>query len=208
MPIADNFVAAAVLQGKSKLYVDLGGSAGAWDGGAGVRLLLAADGSPLDSQNPNARHLGYTQEGLEWLVRPAFQGFTPDEELDPIIFTPQSEEKVISGGMWQIADMDLAEALMPTATRSDVGGSKGLTFGGNTTITYTSVAAIAPLQSDPTRFAVFHLYKCFNDQGLAAQLGKTKVSNSPFAFRGLAISTRAAGDRAGRYFVTDAGAPS
>lgn len=206
--MADNFVAAAVLQGKSKLYVDLGGGAGEWDGAAGIRLLLTADGQPLGSQNPNYRHLGYTQEGLEWLVRPAFQGFTPDEELDPIIFTPQTEEKVISGGMWQIADMDLAEALMPTATRSDVGGSKGLTFGGNTSIAYTSVAAIAPLQSDPTRFAVFHLYKAFNDQGLAAQLGKTKVSNSPFAFRGLAISTRTAGDRAGRYFVTDSGAPS
>lgn len=206
--MADNFVAAAVLQGKSKLYVDLGAGSGEWDGLAGVRLLLTTDGQPLGSQNPNYRHLGYTQEGLEWLVKPAFTGFTPDEELDPIIFRPQSEEKVISGGMWQIADIDLAEALMPTALRSDVGGSKGLTFGGNQTITYTSVAAIAPLQSDPTRFAVFHLYKAFNDQGLAAQLGKTKVSNSPFAFRGLAISTRAEGDRAGRYFVTDSGAPS
>lgn len=208
MPTADNFVAAAVLQGKSKLYVDLGGTAGEWDGAAGVRLLLSTDGSPDATQNPNARHLGYTQEGVEWLVRPTFQLFTPDEELDPIITNPQSEEKVISGGMWQIGDMDLAEALMPTATRSDVGGSKGLTFGGKTTITYTSVAAIAPLHSDPTRFAVFHLYKALNDQGLAAQLSKTKVSNSPFAFRGSAISTRAAGDRAGRYFITDAGAPS
>lgn len=208
MSTADNFVATHVLQGKSKLYVDLGGGSGEWDGLAGVRLLLGPDGSPLSSQNPNARHLGYTQEGVEWLTRPTFQGFTPDEELDPIIFTPQSEEKVISGGMWQMADIDLAEALMPTATRSDVGGSKGLTFGGNTTINYTSVAAIAPLALDPTRFMVFHLYKCFNDQGLAAQLGKTKVSNCPFAFRGLAISTRTAGDRAGRYFVTDSGAPS
>lgn len=208
MPTADNFVAAAVLQGKSKLYVDLGGGSGEWDGLAGVRLLLDTDGSPLPAQNPNARHLGYTQEGLEWLVRPEFLGFTPDEELDPIIFRPQSEEKVISGGMWQLADLDLAEALMPTSLRSDVGGSKGLTFGGRQTIAYTSVAAIAPLALDPTRFAVFHLYKAFNDQGLAAQLGKTKVSNSPFAFRGLAISTRAEGDRAGRYYVTDSGAPS
>jgi hypothetical protein len=208
MPIADNFVAAAVLQGKSKLYIDLGGGSGEWDGAAGARLLLDASGAPLDSQNPNALHLGYTQEGLEWLVRPEFLGFTPDEELDPIIFRPQSEEKVISGGMWQAADLDLAEALVPTSTRSDIFASKGLTFGGKQTITYTSVAAIAPLALDPTRFAVFHLYKAFNDQGLAAQLGKTKVSNSPFAFRGLAISTRAEGDRAGRYFVTNAGAPS
>src|SRR5690349_19891064 len=190
MPTADNFVADQIIQGKSKLYVDLGGGSGAWDGAAGVRLLLSVDGSPDSTQNPNARHLGYTQEGLEWLIRPQFQLFTPDEELDPALVRPQSEEKVISGGMWQMADMDLAEALSPTGTRSDVGGSKGLTFGGKQTVAYTSVAAIAPLALDPTRFIVFHLYKAFNDQGLAAQLSKTKVSNSPFAFRGVAISTR------------------
>lgn len=206
--MADNFVAAAVLQGKSKLYVDLGSGTGEWNGAAGVRLLLTTAGEPLASQNPFYRHLGYTQEGLEWLVRPQMQGFTPDEEEDPIIFRVQAEEKVISGGMWQIADIDLAEALMPTAVRSDVGGSKGLTFGGTAALSYTSVAAIAPLQADPTRFAVFHLYKALNDQGLAAQLSKTKVSNSPFAFRGAAISTRAAGDRAGRYFITNSGALS
>lgn len=204
----DNFVAAAVMVGRSKLYVDLGGGSGEWDGAANVRLILDDDGSPDSTQNPNAKHLGYTEAGLEWLMRPTFQSFTPDEELDPIITLPQTEEKVISGSMWQILDMDLAEALMPTATRSDVMGSQGLTFGGNRTIAYTSVAAIAPLQSDPTRFAVFHLYKAFNDQGLAAQLTKTKPASSPFAFRGLGISTRANGDKAGRYFVQNAGAQS
>lgn len=205
---ADNFVAAAVMLGRSKLYVDLGTGSGQWDGAAGVRLILGADGSPDDGQNPNARHLGYTDTGLEWLMRPTFQQFTPDEELDPVFTLPQAEEKVISGSMWQILDIALAEALMPTAVRSDVMGSQGLTFGGNQTITYTSVAAIAPLQSDPTRFAVFHLYKAFNDQGLAAQLTKTKVSSSPFALRGLGIPERANGDKAGRYFVTNAGAQS
>lgn len=204
----DNFVAAAVMIGRSKLYVDLGTGSGEWDGAAGVRLILDDNGSPDSSQNPNAKHLGYTEAGLEWLMKPTFQNFTPDEELDPIITLPQTEEKVISGSMWQILDMDLAEALMPTATRSDVMGSQGLTFGGNRTIAYTSVAAIAPLQSDPTRFAVFHLYKAFNDQGLAAQLTKTKPASSPFAFRGLGISTRANGDKAGRYYVQNAGAQS
>ncbi len=206
---ADNFVAAAVLIGPGKMYVDLGGGSGEWDGAADVRLILHTDGSPDSTQNPNAKHVGYTEGGTEWLIRPTFQHFTPDESLDPIISRAQAEEKAISGGMWQILDVDLAEAFMPTAVRSDVMGSKGLTFGrSDGGINYTSVAVIAPLESDPTRFAVFHLYKAFNDQGLAAQITKTKPSNSPFAFRGLGISTRANGDRAGRQFVTNAGAGS
>jgi hypothetical protein len=205
---ADNYVVEAVLIGPCKIYGDLGTGSGQWDGGAGVRLILHTDGSPDASQNPNAKPVGWTQDGAEWLVKPNVLNFTPDESLEPVISRVQAEEKVISGSAWEVGDMDLAEILMPTATRSDVMGSKGLTFGGSGVITYTSVAVIAPLEGDPTRFAVFHLYKAFNDQGLAAQLTSKKPTASPFAFRGQAIGTRAAGDRAGRYFITNAGAQS
>lgn len=205
---ADNYVAEAVLIGPCKIYADLGTGSGAWDGAANVRLILYTDGSPDATQNPNAKHIGWTQDGAEWLVRPNVLNFTPDESLDPVISRVQAEEIVISGSAWQTGDMDIAELLTPTATRSDVMGSKGLTFGGSGVLSYTSVAVIAPLEGDSTRFAVFHLYKAFNDQGLAAQLTSKKPTASPFAFRGLGIGTRAAGDRAGRYYITNAGAHS
>jgi hypothetical protein len=205
---ADNYVVEAVLIGPCKIYADLGTGSGQWDGAADVRLILHTDGSPDATQNPNARHVGWTQDGAEWLVKPNVLNFIPDESLDPVISRVQDEEKVISASAWQVGDMDLAEILMPTATRSDVMGSKGLTFGGSGVLSYTSVAVIAPLEGDPTRFAVFHLYKAFNDQGLAAQLTSKKPTASPVAFRGQGIGTRAAGDRAGRYFVTNAGAQS
>lgn len=205
---ADNYVVEAVLIGPCKIYADLGTGSGAWDGAAGVRLILHTDGSPDSDQNPNARHIGWTQDGAEWLVKPNVLNFIPDESLDPVISRVQDEEKVISASAWQVGDMDLAEILMPTATRSDVMGSKGLTFGGSGVLSYTSVAVIAPLEGDPSRFAVFHLYKAFNDQGLAAQLTSKKPTASPIAFRGQGIGTRAAGDRAGRYFITNAGAQS
>lgn len=204
----DNYVVEAVLIGPCKIYADLGTGTGEWDGAAGVRLILHTDGSPDADQNPNAIHIGWTQDGAEWLARPNVLNFTPDEGLDPVISRVQAEEKVITGQAWQVGDMDLAEVLMPTATRSDVMGSKGLTFGGSGLLSYTSVAVIAPLENDPTRFAVFHLYKAFNDQGLAAQLTSKKPTASPFAFRGHGIGSRTAGDRAGRYFVTNAGAQS
>lgn len=204
----DNFVPEAVLIGPCKIYGDLGGGSGQWDGAANVRLILHSDGTPDSTQNPSAKHIGYTQDGAEWLVKPTVLNFTPDESLEPVISRVQEEEKVVTGSAWQLLDIDLAEILMPTATRSDVMGSQGLTFGGSGVIGYTSVAVIAPLESDATRFAVFHLYKAFNDQGLAAQVTSKKPTSSPFAFRGLGIGTRAAGDRAGRYYVTNAGAQS
>jgi|ERR1044071_2920467 hypothetical protein len=205
---ADNYVVEAVLIGPCKIYADLGTGSGQWDGAADVRLILDDDGSPDSDQNPNAKHIGWTEDGAEWLAKPSVLNFTPDESLDPAISRVQAEEKVISGQAWQVGDMDLAEILMPTAKRSDVMGSKGLTFGGTGVLAYTSVAVIAPLESDPTRFAVFHLYKAFNDQGLAAKLTSKKPTASPFAFRGQGIGSRAEGDRAGRYFITNAGAQS
>ena len=205
---ADNYVVEAVLIGPCKIYADLGTGSGQWEGPAGVRLILDSDGSPDSGQNPNARHIGWTQDGAEWLVKPNVLNFIPDESLEAVISRVQAEEKVISGSAWQIGDMDLAEILMPTATRSDVMGSKGLTFGGSGVLSYTSVAVIAPLEGDPTRFAVFHLYKAFNNAGLAAQLTAKKPTASAFAFQGQAIGTRAAGDRAGRYYITNAGAQS
>jgi hypothetical protein len=206
--IADNYVVEAVLIGPCKIYADLGTGSGQWDRGAGERLILDENGAPDADQNPNGKHVGWTQDGAEWLVKPNVLNFIPDESLEPVISRVQAEEKVISGSAWEIGDMDLAEILMPTATRSDVMGSKGLTFGGSGVLGYTSIAVIAPLEGDPTRFAVFHLYKAFNNAGLAAQLTSKKPTASAFAFQGQAIGTRVKGDRAGRYFITNAGAQS
>lgn len=203
----DNFVTQDVGIGPGKLYIDLGGGSGEWDGGAGVRLLLSADGSPDATQNPNALHIGWTDSGSQFSVKPTFTNFSADESPDPIISRVTAQEAVISGSLLQVMDMDLVEVLNPTATRSDVLGTKGVTFG-IATPAYTSVALVWPMEDDPTRFGVVHLYKAFNDQGLAGNITSKELSKSPYAFRGLAISERTATDRVGRYFVTNAGAGS
>jgi len=203
----DNFVTENVGIGPGKFYIDLGGGTGAWDGLAGVRLILDDDGTPDSGQNPNALHVGWTDAGWTFSVKPTFQNFSADESPDPIITRVTAQEALISGSLLQIMDMDLVEVLNPTTTRSDVQGSKGVTFG-NATQQYTSVALIWPMEDDPTRFGVVHLYKAFNDQGLAGNITSKDLSKSPVAFRGLAVSSRAKEDRVGRYFVQNAGAQS
>lgn len=203
----DNFNTLDVGIGPGKFYVDLGGANGAWDGAAGVRLILDADGTPDLTQNPNARHVGWTDAGWTFSVKPTFTNFFADESPDPIISRVTAQEAIISGSLLQVMDMDLAEVLNPTMTRSDVMGSEGVTIG-NASPQYTSVALIWPFEDDPTRFGVVHLYKAFNDAGLAGNITSKDVSKSPVAFRGLAVATRAQTDRVGRYFTQNAGAQS
>jgi hypothetical protein len=198
---ADNFDVAATAVGPGKLYVDLGGASnGIWDGAAGVRLILSSDGTPDHTQNPNARHVGLTAGGADYMVKPTFTNFFADEFIDPIITKATAEEAAISGSFLQVLDMSLLEIMNPTAVRSDVMGTQGMTFGSSGIVSYTSAAVIFPLESDPTLFGVFHLYKCFNDAGLAAKITQKALAENPFALRGLAVSTRAAGDRVGRIF--------
>lgn len=206
---ADNWVTTNVAIGPGKCYVNLGGTAGQWDGPAGGRLILHTDGTPDATQNPNAKHIGMTEGGTEWSVKTSFLTFNADEFVDPIITRIGSEEKAISGTMLQIMDIDLVKVLMPTAARSDLPGTQGVTFGVGT-LAYTSVAVIWPIEGSagPVVYGVFHLYKAFNDPGLAAQITSKKLSGTPFAFRGLAVTTRAAADQAGRFFKQLGGAAS
>lgn len=204
---ADNFDTLDVGIGPGKLFIDLGGGSGEWDGAANIRLILDDDGTPDSTQNPSALHVGWTDGGSQFSIKPTFQNFFADESPDAILSRVTAQEAIISGSLLQVMDMDLVEILNPTATRSDLMGSKGVTFGASTLL-YTSVALIWPMESDPTRFGVVHLYRAYNDQGLAGNITSKDLSKSPYAFRGLAISSRAATDRVGRYFVQNAGAQS
>lgn len=199
--VANNWLTSRIVLGPGKLYAGLGGTQNApWDLGASVRLLLDPDGAPNTTQNPYAKHIGMTEGGEEWSAKPTKTDFFADEFNDPITSRITAEEVIISGSLLQISDFDAMQLMHPTATRSDVGGSEGLTFGGNTTLVYRSYAVIWPVEGDSTKFTVFHIYKGFNDQGLAAQVTKSKVGSSPFSIRGYAITTRTAGDQTARFF--------
>ena len=203
---SDNWLVNRIALGPGKVYGNLGGTTNAeWDLGASVRLLLHTDGSPNSTQNPNAVHLGMTEGGEEWSVKPTKTDFFADEFTNPITSRITQEEAVISGALLQVADMAVMAMLNPTAVRSDIGGSEGMTFGGLWSIVFRSFAVIWPVEGSTTLFCVFHLYKAFNDQGIAAQVTTKKLGSSPFALRGYAITTRTTGDQVGRFFRQVAG---
>ena len=200
---ADNWVVTNVAIGPGKFYANLAVP------GAGGRLILAADGTPDATQNPLAVHLGMTEKGTAWSIKPTLSNFFADEFVDPIISRVTGNEIAITGSLYQIMDMALANILLPSATRSDLAGTTGVSLGTVPELTYTSVAVIFPIEGiTPVIYGVMHLYKAFNDQGLAAQITSKALSATPFAFRGVAIPTRAATDTTGRFFKQNAGAAS
>ena len=204
MPTADNWVTTNVAIGPGKLYAELAIP------GAGGRLILSSDGTPDATQNPSAVHLGMTEEGSAWSIKPTVQTFMADEFQDPILTRITGNEIALTGSLYQVMDMAIADLLLQNATRSDLSGTQGVSIGTVSVPQYTSVAVIFPIEgsSGPVVYGAFHLYKAFNDQGLAAQITSKKLSSTPFAFRGIAIPTRAAGDTTGRFFKQIAGAAS
>lgn len=205
---ADNWLTNRVSLGPGKLYGNLGGTNNApWDIASGTRLLLHTDGTPNSTQNPNAVHLGMTEGGEEWLVKDSKTDFRADEFVSPIISRITDQEIAITGSLLQISDMAVMQIMNVTATRSDVGGSEGLTWGSsNPVIVYRSFAVIWPVEGDSTKFHVFHIYKGYNDAGMAAQVSRTKLGASPFAIHGYPDTTRTNGDYSCRFFRQVSGA--
>lgn len=201
---ADNFSSSVVAIGPGKIY------AGLAIPGANGRLILASDGTPDATQNPSALHLGYTESGTEWKMSHTLTEFPADETNFPIVSRITKEDASISGSLIQVMDFDIQVILNPTAVRSNLAGTQGITFGGLTTFVYQSVAVIFPIEgsSSPIVYGVFHLYKSLNDQGMAAKITSKALGATPFAFKGHAIPTRAAGDQVGRAFRQTAGAAS
>lgn len=189
-----NWSVTTVAKGPGQIWTKLGIPT------AGGKLTLNADGTPDATQNPTALHVGYTEAGSSFQTALTFTDFFVDEEQDPIIKQPDTAQSAITGNWAQILDFNILEVMLPGSTRADGAGYSRLTFGGSSTFSYYSTALIFPLTEAPTLFGVFHLYKALNDPGLAGQIGSKKLSFAPFAFRGLAIPTRAAGDRTGAYW--------
>lgn len=201
---ADNWVVTDVARGPGKLY------AGLAIPGAGGRLILASDGTPDATQNPSAVHLGMTEEGVSWSIKPTIQDFRADEFQDTIISTVTGNEVAMTGSLLQIMNMAIVDILLQNATRSDLAGTQGVTIGTVDVLQYTSVACIFSIEesSSPTVYGVMHIYRSFNDQGLAAQITSKKLGSTPFAFRGMAVTTRAKADTTGRFYRQLAGAAS
>jgi hypothetical protein len=169
--------------------------------GAGGRITLASDGSPESVANPTAVHLGMTKAGSTAKIGMTVTDQFADEFPDPISSSFDQIEGTIDGELIQIFDEEMLKIVTANfGSYVTAAGYKQFTFGSKP-LTYPSIALIFPTMMDPTKFAVFQLYKSMNVSGFTlGAIDRKGETGTPFSFKGYGIPSRAAGDTFGTFW--------
>lgn len=165
-------------------------------------LTIGADGTPDATENPNAKLIGLTEKGAMLNLQRTFTEEFYDEvkyalerNLDQIGGSIKCEAaQVLDSDLLTLATVGMGSALTPT-------GKKAWTLG-ESALSFTSIAAIAPTKADATKFVVFHLYKAYNKADFDVALSRVERSKLPLDFVGVAIPTRDATDTFGCLYIT------
>lgn len=168
----------------------------------GSYLTIGATGIPDATENPSAKLVGLTEKGAMINLQRAFTEEFYDEvkyalerNLDQIGGSLKCEaSQVLDSDLLTLATVGMGTPLTPT-------GKKVWTLG-ESALSYTSIAAIAPTKADATKFVVFHLYQAYNKADFDVALSRTERSKLPLDFVGTAIPTRAATNTFGAIWIT------
>jgi hypothetical protein len=165
-------------------------------------LTIGADGTPDATQNPSAKLIGLTEKGAALnLMRTITEEFYDevkyalDRTIDQIGGSIKAEaNQVLDVDLLTLATVGMGSPLTPS-------GKLAWTLGEGT-LSFTSIAAIAPTKNDATKFVVFHLYKAYNKANFDVELSRVTRAKLPLEFEGVAIATRALTDTFGCLYIT------
>lgn len=164
---------------------------------ADAELTIGTDGTPDAVENPNAKLIGLTESGSEFGVEKTVTDEYFDEFKEPLEQTLETATLMIKCRAAQVMDWDLLEmATVGVGTRDDKTGIEKLRFGQGV-IAYSGVAVISPTKEDPTKFAVFHLYKAYNAANVAVGISRQTRSGIDLEFHAAGIPTREEDDTQG-----------
>lgn len=161
-------------------------------------ITLQADGSLANSgvspAHPNARNIGYTQEGCALTRTKTFENLPVDQEDEPVGDGLTGTEVHLKTTMLQVRDYDNLAALEVGLSAVNGTGWKGIADGGHV-ITLFPIACISPLPNDPTKFQVIIVYAAMNQGALDLKLAK-QWNRTP-----IDLIARPAGRADGRTFM-------
>jgi hypothetical protein len=195
---AKNYNGNQIVLGPSDLWLDVAVP------NAASRLTLDADGTPDNTANPTAIHLGMTAAGVTFEYMPEIQDFTSDELTAPHMSRIISEKASLKGEFLQVFNWNLLAKMTVGGTRNvntnTSTGYEELTMGGVSTVSTFSVALIGPDIQGTGQYWVVQLYKTFNKSGFTFAVTRKDQSRAPFEFSGLAVTTRAIGDQIANFW--------
>ena len=170
--------------------------------GAAARITLHTDGTPESVANPSAKHLGHTTEGWEMTASATTEDMTVDEQVVPIDSIISEVPIALAANLAQTQDVTgvLQHLVSGFGTYATAAGYAQIQLG-ITPILYTASALIFPSKNDVTKYMIYNLYRSKNDAGLANQVKRRGLGNNPVSFRGYGITSRAATDTVGNFWL-------
>lgn len=164
-----------------------------------VMAIDFATGMPLLSANPDAFHVGYTEDGWEFDTNSTTDARKVDEEETAVSDFITETTATITGQMAQVRNLQKLSVMLPGSVYTAPTGSptqiEKVTGGGLSTLSYFCAALIFPDDDDPAVIWWIMLYRVLNSGGLKIALGRTKNSLAAVTLSGRAVSGRTAGDR-------------
>ena len=194
---AKNYNGNQIVLGPSDLWLNVAIPQG------GARLTLDADGTPDNTANPDASHLGMTAAGVTFEYMPEIQDFTSDELTAPHMSRIISEKASLKGEFLQVFNWNLLSKMTVGGTLATATGTAAyeeLKMGGVSTVSTFSVALIGPDIQGSGQYWVVQLYKTFNKSGFTFAVTRKDQSRAPFEFSGLAVTTRTVGDQIANFW--------
>lgn len=138
-------------------------------------IELEADGSLLNSgvspPHPNARNIGYTQDGAALTRSKTSEDLPVDQEQEPIGDALIGTEVHLKTTMLQVRDYDNLAALEAGMNAVTGTGFKGIADGGMNYVLFP-IAVISPLPNNPALFQVIIVYAAKNVGELNLTLAK------------------------------------
>lgn len=168
---------------------------------AGARTTIDSDGTPDETENPSAKHLGHTESGLTVNATETVLDFNVDELAAPSGSSIDTATVSITATLKQVNDEEVMKiALGNVGTYGTAAGYKQFTLGIKASLTNASVGIIYPSPMDATKFAMFHLYSARNTAGATFTLGRKTSAGTPVTITGYPVSSRASADIFGNFW--------
>lgn len=193
---ATNYTAAKITNQFGAFWVGLAIPA------AASRISLFTDATPDATANPSAKHLGHTSDGWEMTATTTTEGQTVDEQVAEVDTIINELAVALAANLVQTQDVTnvLQHLVSGFGTYGTAAGYEQIQLG-ISPLVYTPCALIFPSKNDPTKSMIYNLYKSRNDSGLANQIKRKTMGNNPVAFKGYAITSRAATDTIGNFWL-------
>jgi hypothetical protein len=172
---------------------------------ADAELTIGADGTPDATENPNAKRVGFTENGAVCTINRTETEEFVDEQKSPVLRQLDQVGMMIKCRALQVLDADtMATITQGVGTAQTVTGKKKFKIGEAAAPVNTGIAAISPTRNDPTKFLVFHIYSGRNIANIEFPLSRQTRAGVDVEFAGDAIVSRAKPDALGAIWWTTA----